>query len=940
MHTAKHPLIPESSAADTNQYRWFMLANGLRVLAIHSPHSKQSAAAFAVNAGHFHDPQSAPGVAHFLEHLILLGSKQFPEADGFATLINSHSGHFNAWTGTEHSNYYFTSSVTGFAPCLAHFSSLLIQPLLSQEWVDKERQSIEAEYRLKQKDELRRLYEVHKTTANPLHPFAKFSVGNAVTLADGDIPIRSTLLEFHQQWYCANNAALVVAGPQPLAELIALAESAFQRMPAGSGPTANATAGTANSSPVLAGTMALPNCPMYLPEQLGCFIYMRPIRQTNRLIITFPLAEINSDYSHKTTSFIAHLLGHEGPGSLCYFLRQQHWIQELSAGGGMSGYNFKDFHLNLQLTDSGMQHIDTIVQAAFNYIKTVAAEGLNGALYEERQQMMALAYRFPEASKTVELVSQLAINMLHYAPNHVVSGDYLMQGLRPNFAQQLLRMMVPERARITVISPSVAVTQRSHFYHAEYALVPLTSEQLHTYRQPLATHWQADFQVPASNPYIPKRVAPLAIDDQQQPQQPASLPGACERSGYWPQLIMQQQGVTLWHLQDAHFREPQAHIYLSLQLPLANASAKNQAISRIWCELGQELLTEQFYDAELAGMHFNLYPQQSGITLHLSGFSDRQPELFQDLMSSLAKLRSSAEHFHTVRQQLQRNWQATHQNKPVNHLFSLLHHQLQYGAYTAQQLADSIVDLDFEHYCDLLPGMLRDAQAVVMIHGDIAADTALQIGQWVAHALPVVAQPKTHVSRTVKRLHQETVRLTFDNQHSDHAFALFFQGESTELAEKAAFLVLNHLFSARFFHQLRTEQQLGYLVGSSYLPMHGIPGLLCYVQSPNTASVAIEAAVNSFVNDFLHTLRKLSVADFNQAQQAVLHHLTDPAPNLRTRAQRYWSAIINNRGDFQLAIKVAHAAEALTLGQLQQFADKRLGTERSAMLLVDSKAQG
>jgi secreted Zn-dependent insulinase-like peptidase len=308
-------------------------------------------------------------------------------------------------------------------------------------------------------------------------------------------------------------------------------------------------------------------------------------------------------------------------------------------------------------------------------------------------------------------------------------------------------------------------------------------------------------------------------------------------------------------------------------------------------------------------------------------------------MSSLVALRSSAEHFNTVRQQLHRNWQATHQNKPVNHLFSLLHHQLQYGAYTAQQLADSIVDLDFQHYCDLLPGMLRDAQALVLIHGDIDGDTATQIGHWVAASIPVVAEPKTHVSRTVKRLNQETLRVTLENQHSDHAFALFFQGESTQLTEKAAFLILNHLFSARFFHQLRTEQQLGYLVGSSYLPMHGIPGLLCYVQSPNTTAPAIELAVNQFLENFIAELNTLDKVAFQYAQQAVLHHLTDSAPNLRTRAQRYWSSIINNRGDFQLALRVAEAVQSITLADLQHFACNRLGPERNAMLLLDSKAQ-
>lgn len=917
MNSSNTILTPESSSADIHTYRSLRLPNGLRVLLVHSPSSQHSAASFAVNAGHFQDPSSAPGIAHFLEHLLFLGTKEFPPADAFATRVNAHGGHFNAWTGTEHSNYYFTTAHPGFAETLMHFGSLFIEPLLNDEWVEKERQSIEAEYRLKLKDELRRLYEVNKATANPAHPFSKFSVGNAVTLADSHaMKVRQRLEDFHQRYYVAQNAALVVAGPNTLDELQSLATKSFQGLPAGE-VKAN-----------------LPNEPMYLPEQRGCLIRVRPLKQAARLILTFPLPEINTDYLHKTTSYIAHLLGHEGPGSLCFFLRRQHWINELSAGGGMSGYNFKDFNINMQLTDEGLSHIDEIMQACYQYINIISAEGLTDALYRERQRMIELAYQFPESMKTVDLVSQLSINMLHYEPEHIVSGDYRMDGLKVELAKQMLAQMVPENTRATLIHNDVVTSEKTHFYAADYAIERFSAEHLNKLKKPLAATYEAQFSVPQANPYIPKRITPNPISAPLGKRQVTS----CERSGYYPSQLCDGNGVTLWHLQDEHFREPQAHIYLSLQLPLANASARNNAISRIWCELGQELLSEQFYDAEVAGMHFNLYPQQSGITLHLAGFSDRQPTLFKDLMRSLAALRSSQQHFHSVRKQLHRNWHAIHQNKPVNHLFSLLHHQLQHGSYTAEQLAASIEDLDFEHYCNLLPGMLRDAQAKLLIHGDIRAETALELAQWVEQTLPVVPIQKTKALRSVKRLGTGITATHFHNEHSDSAFAFFVQGQNTSLQEKAHFLLLNHIFNPSFFNALRTEQQLGYLVGSSYIPMHGLPGLLCYVQSPSHTTEQINAAIQGFIQAFTEQLETIAESVFEGAQTAVLSHLIDPALSLRVRAQRYWSSIINNHGEFTLASEVAAVVETATLSEFIKFCQSRLGEQLSAMTLASTKS--
>lgn len=902
MTQARTDFIPESSPHDPHEYKWIWLQGHFPVLLVHMPEAQQSAAAFAVNAGHFHDPDDAPGIAHFLEHMLFLGSERWPAPESFGQFIQQNSGHYNAWTGTEHSNYYFSVQPSAFAEGLDRFSSLIREPRFDLDWVEKERQSIEAEYRLKQKDELRRLYEVHKATANSSHPFAKFSVGNAETLADQpDRAIRDRLKDFYIQHYCPRNSTLVLTGPQSLIDLEKLAHAYFDEfamLPSPQRPS-------------------LPDVPMYNESDHGQVIYVRPIKQANRLIVTFPLPGINHDYMHKTTSFIAHLLGHESPGSLCFWLRDQLLITELSAGGGMSGYNFKDFTLNMQLTDAGMMRIDTILQACFQFIRTIAQKGLVDELYQERQQMLALAYRFPESIRPVDFASQLAINMLHYDPIHVVSGDYRMDGLNRSFAAEILEKMTPERARVTVIHQSVPVSKRTQYYHAEYSVSPLRVEQIELFQKDLA---QTKFSIPAPNPYIPKRVEPL----------PFRGDLSEDRA---PEYYNQAPGVQLWHRQECTSAAPHAHVYLSLQLPLANASVRNHAISRLWCELGQDALNERFYDAEVAGIHFNLYAQGSGITLHVAGFSDRQPALLRDLLTTLATLRPSAEQFYTTRDHMCRNWRAMHQHKPINYLFSLLHHRLQKGSYTAQQLAESIRDLDYEHYLNLLPGMLRDAQALLLTIGDIEATTSIELAHWIASNFPVEAMPKSRVARHVTRLERGCADVPFVSAHADAACAWFFQGQTTQLKEKANFLVLNQLFSPQFFNQLRTERQLGYLVGSSYVPMHGLPGLLCYVQSPHYSSNEIHQAMSDFIDDFMKNIENLDEETWLQAKQSVMSHLSERAVGLRARAQRAWSSIINNQGEFGLAEQVIAEVQQLQREAFPTFIESRLLSEASSMVL-------
>ena len=60
-----------------------------------------------VNAGSFNDPRHRQGLAHFLEHMIFMGSKKYPDEVEFGNLIAENGGYSNAYTEYEYTNYQF-----------------------------------------------------------------------------------------------------------------------------------------------------------------------------------------------------------------------------------------------------------------------------------------------------------------------------------------------------------------------------------------------------------------------------------------------------------------------------------------------------------------------------------------------------------------------------------------------------------------------------------------------------------------------------------------------------------------------------------------------------------------------------------------------------------------------------------------------------------------
>ena len=115
MHIVKAP-------QDTRDYKYIKLENGLEALLISDAHTAkvdplyfflfnsklpQSSAALAVRVGSLNDPEKHQGLAHFLEHLLFMGTEKYPEEAEYSSFLANHAGYSNAYTDAEVTNYYF-----------------------------------------------------------------------------------------------------------------------------------------------------------------------------------------------------------------------------------------------------------------------------------------------------------------------------------------------------------------------------------------------------------------------------------------------------------------------------------------------------------------------------------------------------------------------------------------------------------------------------------------------------------------------------------------------------------------------------------------------------------------------------------------------------------------------------------------------------------------
>ena len=87
------PLEPVKSSGDERTYRILTLPNGLHALLIHDAETDKASAALDVGVGHWCDPPHLPGLAHFLEHMLFLGTDKYPDENEYSAFLNAHGQH-------------------------------------------------------------------------------------------------------------------------------------------------------------------------------------------------------------------------------------------------------------------------------------------------------------------------------------------------------------------------------------------------------------------------------------------------------------------------------------------------------------------------------------------------------------------------------------------------------------------------------------------------------------------------------------------------------------------------------------------------------------------------------------------------------------------------------------------------------------------------------
>uniref|UniRef100_A0A7N8XCR9 Nardilysin b (N-arginine dibasic convertase) n=1 Tax=Mastacembelus armatus TaxID=205130 RepID=A0A7N8XCR9_9TELE len=571
---------------------------------------KQAAAALCISVGSFSDPDDLPGLAHFLEHMVFMGSEKYPAENGFDAFLKKHGGSDNASTDCERTIFQFDVQRKYFREALDRWAQFFICPLMIEDAIDREVEAVDSEYQLARPSDSHRKEMLFGSLAKPGHPMGKFCWGNAQTLKheprEKKINTYQRLRDFWKRYYSAHYMTLTVQSKESLDTLEQWVREIFIKVPNNGEPRPDFSH-------------------LQQPFDTPAFnkLYrVVPVRKVHALTISWALPPQGRYYRVKPLHYISWLIGHEGTGSILSLLRKKCWALALFGGNSETGFDqnttYSIFSISITLTDQGYQNF-----------------------YQEIQKIEANEFHYQEQTDPIEFVENICENMQLFPKEDFLTGDQLMFEYEPQVINAALALLTPDRANLLLLSPENegGCPLREKWFGTCHSVEDIPEEW--------AQRWAADFELnpdlhlPAENKFIATDFALKTSD--------------CPDTEFPVRIVNHERGC-LWYKKDNKFKIPKAYIRFNLISPLIQKSPENLVLFDLFVNILAHNLAEPAYEADVAQLEYKLVAGEHGLVIRLKGFNHKLPLLLKLIVDHLADFSAELGVFAMFSEQLKKSY--------------------------------------------------------------------------------------------------------------------------------------------------------------------------------------------------------------------------------------------------------------------------------------------
>ena len=395
----------DSLINDNRDIKGIILDNDIKIVLISDDNAPVSSCSICVNAGYNLD--EIHGTAHFLEHLLFMGSSKFPDKNEYHNYIESCGGVDNAFTTDNYTCYYMSLETTFLKKGLEILSWFFREPLLRDENINSEMEIIDSEH---QKNILSDAWikdDIFKKFIDKPNKYKNFGTGNSESLKH---ITQSKILEFYNNYYNTNKICICIIDSKSIEEMIDNYLDYFIDIPKKISIKDN------NSE-----KLKLINNNLIIYNSTSDYYFIN-------FYLIFNNVDNKNQIDYQLINLISYILGSEFKNSLCFFFKEENFVKEIFVS---TDYEFdfeKIINIEIICNNNNKETFDIIYIHILYFIDIIKNINFNDFynIYEHFRKIKILNGLISDYNNTSDLSINITDNLNKSSSNYCIIRDYIV----------------------------------------------------------------------------------------------------------------------------------------------------------------------------------------------------------------------------------------------------------------------------------------------------------------------------------------------------------------------------------------------------------------------------------------------------------------------------------------------------------------------------------
>lgn len=786
---------------------------------------------------------------------------------------------------------------------LDRFAQFFIKPLFLESTLDRELRAVDSENKKNLQSDVWRLSQLQKSLSNPKHPYHHFSTGNLQTLRDGPekrgVKIRDAFIEFYEKHYSANRMKLVVLGREPLDTLQSWVVELFSEV-----KNQNLPQNRWDDLQPLS------------KEELLTEVFVKPVMESRSLEISFPFQDEEDLYETQPSRYISHLIGHEGPGSVLAYLKDQGLANDLSSGAHTICPGSAFFEIRIGLTPEGLKKYREVTKTVFQYIGMMKENPPVEWMFQEQKNMGEVDFKFKQKSPASRFTSGTSSTMQQPLPREWLLSSYSkLRTFDPKAIVNAMQFLREDNFRLMIVSQDYPGdwNEREKWYGTEYKVEKIPTDIQSEIRKALhssAAQRPADLHLPHKNEFIPTRLDVEKID--------------VKETSKTPKLIRNDDTIRLWWKKDDAFWVPKANLNILFRNPLTYSTPTNYVKTVTFINLVKDALTTYSYDADISGLSYTIGANMLGIDLEVHGYNDKMPVLLEKILTTLRDVEIREDRFDIIKERMMRKWKNWGFQQPYYQIGDFTRMLVNSKAWYTPLYAKELPHITVEDVRAFAPQLLAQMHTEVLAHGNLYKEDVKRIGHLIESTLKPRPLPPSQWELRRNVIIPSGSNFVFnhtldDPENINHAIEYYLHlGNLLDPEIRSRAQLLGQMTDEPAFDQLRTKEQLGYVVWSGARTAATTIGYRVLIQSEREPKY-LETRIDSFLLKFKTALDEMSSEEFEGNKRSLINKRLEKLKNLESESTRLWGYLNGEYYNFYQVDEDVAAIRKLTKKDMQKF---------------------